>query len=628
MKKLTLILLLIATTALPQTSEFRAVKITNVDSDVLFSDDNIAEAMDYLASIGINVILPVVWNGHQADGVYTLYPSAVMDSIFGRPMYPFFARERDPLERVIIEAHCNGMEVLPWFEMGFSPSYSQNGGYILKQFPEWGLKNSAGNLVVKNGFDWMSAANPEVQDFIISLVVEVVENYDVDGVEFSDRIPAMPVEGGYDEATLALYKGEHDGADPPTNYRDSSWMRWRADRLNQFNRNARDAVKAQGEHLIFSSSPSVYPWSYEEYLQDSKTWVDEGIVDNIIPQLYRYNISDYVYELNRSLSFIASGKRDIFFAGILMKLGDYTISPKFLFESIEANRSRNVYGEAMFFYEGFRANNNLLGDTLKATYYAEPALNPHRNGAVWRHKAIIVNEDDAGAEIIGQWDSSNIDGYRPGILIKKDTSYAAIRYHFQVPVSGWYDVFGYIITGSLTTDAAPFTVFSENDSEIVFINQQNIYNRGWQFLRSAYLSEGEQLVLKLDNKNVSAGEFVSADAAMIMINRKLSPDVIFTAINQEKKTLASVPKSFTLLENYPNPFNATTTIRFTLDKPAHVELTVYSALGREVGKIAREAKMPGVHRVRFDGSHLPSGLYFCRLRGKTIDETIKILLIK
>ncbi|MFZ5515600.1 MAG: family 10 glycosylhydrolase [Candidatus Zhuqueibacterota bacterium] len=624
-----LTLLFLATAGLSQTvSEFRAVKITNVDSDVLFSDAAIAEAMDYLSSIGINVILPVVWNGHQADGVYTLYPSAVMDSMFGRPLYPYFPAARDPLKRVIIEAHRNGMEVLPWFEMGFSPSYSQNGGYILEQFPAWGLRNNAGHLVVKNGFDWMSAANPEVQEFILDLVKEVVDCYDVDGIEFSDRIPAMPVEGGYDAATVARYSTEHNGATPPTNDLDPAWMRWRADVLNAFNQRARDAVKARGEHLIFSSSPSVYPWSYDEYLQDSKTWVDRGIVDNIIPQLYRYSISDYTAELNRSLSAIPSGKRPIFFAGVLIKLGDYTISPEFLFASIQANRNRNVSGEALFFYEGLRANDDLLGDTLKATYYSAPALNPHRNGMVWRPKALIVNEDDPGARIAGQWDFSTIAGFRPNILIKKDTSYAAIRYDFHVPVSAWYDVFAYIVTGPLAANAAPFTVFSDSDSETVTINQQSLYNRGWQFLQTVFLPQGERTVLKLDNANVAQGQFVSADAAMLMLNRKRSTDVLIPSNIDSEPETAELPETVALIGTYPNPFNMSTKIRFRIDAPAFVELTVFDLLGRQVATLMSEPRSRGTHEVIFSGTGLASGLYVCRLAANGVNETIKIVLIK
>ncbi len=362
--------------------EFRAVKITNVDSDILFDDKKIAEGMNYLASIGINVILPVVWNSSGADGDYTLYPSQVMENYFGRAMHPAFPTQRDPLRRVIIEAHRNGMEVLPWFEMGFSTSYSQNGGHILRKFPNWALKNSQGNLVVKNGFDWMSGINPEVQGLIISLVTEILDHYDVDGIEFSDRIPAIPVEGGYDPATKAIYSAEHNGASPPTNFRDAAWMRWRADKLSQFYQHVRDSIKIRGEHLLVSSSPSVYPWSYEEYLQDSKTWFDSKIIDNLIPQLYRYSYPEYVYELDKALSYIPSARRDQFFSGMLIYLkgNNYTISSEYLLNAIKANRDRNVHGEAFFFYEGLKRNR--LGDTLRATYYAKPALLPHRNGNV------------------------------------------------------------------------------------------------------------------------------------------------------------------------------------------------------------------------------------------------------
>ena len=79
--------------------ELRAVWITNVDSYVLFTDKAIADGMDYLSSIGINVIFPVVWNKG-----YTLYPSNIMNYHFNTPIIPQFAG-RDPLDRIIVEAH-------------------------------------------------------------------------------------------------------------------------------------------------------------------------------------------------------------------------------------------------------------------------------------------------------------------------------------------------------------------------------------------------------------------------------------------------------------------------------------------------------------------------------------------
>ncbi len=356
--------------------EFRATWMTNVDSYVLASDNSIIEAVNYLSSIGINVVFPVVYNKG-----YTVYPSAMMDNLFGVPVIPETGfQNRDFLERLVIEAHRVGIEVIPWFEFGFSSSYSLDGGHIVAAFPHWAAKNNLGELVVKNGFDWLSGINPEVQNYMLSLVMEVIDNYDIDGVQGDDRLPAMPVEGGYDSVTVEIYKSEHAGIAPPNNPYDSNWKRWRADKLNQFFWRMRDSVKSRNENLILSSSPTPYPWGYDQYLQDSRYWAQNSIVDNIIPQLYRYDISSYSLTLNESLNQIRSVNPDIYFAGVLIKAGTYVISPSLLIDMLTLNRNNNVNGECLFFYEGLRANSSLIGDTLKNTFYSESSLVPYRNG--------------------------------------------------------------------------------------------------------------------------------------------------------------------------------------------------------------------------------------------------------
>ncbi|MFP4548649.1 MAG: glycoside hydrolase family 10 protein, partial [Fidelibacterota bacterium] len=398
MKKLLLLLMIPLMIFARRIEEFRAVKITNVDSDVLSSNEKIADAMDYLASININTILVVVWNGSGYNGAYTLYPSAVMDSLFGFEKGPT-GSVADPLERILIEAHRNGIEVLPWFEYGFASSWSNPDSaretvpdHIIKKYPHWALREKDGNIAWKNGFYWISAINPEVQDLIKGLTMEVCHNYDIDGVEYSDRIPALPVEGGYDSVTVNIYKNEHNGQEPPQNYKDTDWMRWRADKMNDWLKEVRDAVKEYDPNLNVSSSPSVYPWCYHEYLQDPYTWMNTDIVDDVIPQLYRYTYDEYYDTFMSSLNNYP-GKKDVYISGILMNVGDYLISADYLLKAMQANRDHEIAGEAFFFYEGLRKNNNLLGDTLKATYYKFPAFLAHRNGNVWRPKAHIVNED-------------------------------------------------------------------------------------------------------------------------------------------------------------------------------------------------------------------------------------------
>ncbi len=610
-----------------QVKEFRAVKITNVDSEVMFFDGAIASAMDYLASININVVLVVVWNGSQTDGTHTLYPSAVMDSLFGRPIHPHpKIVGRDPLKRIIIEAHRNGIEVFPWFELGFATGYNQNGGYILKQKPEWTLRDRQGNLVNENGFDWMSAIHPGPQQMILDLALEVVDKYDVDGVEWSDRIPALPVEGGYEDTTVAMYKAEHNGQSPPQDYNNSAWKEWRADKMTDYLGRVRDSIKGRGEHLIFSSSPSVYPWGYDNYLQDSEEWVDRGIIDNLIPQLYRYSLEDYIAELDKSLSYVPLSWHNRFYAGLLVRSGSYVIDPEFMLESIAANRARNVYGDVFFFYEGLRANDDLLGDTLKATYYGEKALNPEREG-VWRPLPEIVNEDDDNVAAEGDWTETSSNGYDDTILYAAGSSDASITYSFDVPYDGWFDLFAYVVTGGLAAENAPYTVLHpDGDSTSIIINQVDGRNGGWQPLETLYLEQGLHTLLRLSTDGVAADRKVTADAAMLMLNRKLSPDVLVTGIDKEP-VLARV-ENFTLYENYPNPFNGQTTIRFELQRAAHVRLEVFDLLGRKVQTLLNEQRPAGAHTARFNSATLSSGFYFYRLTDGKNTQARKMLLIK
>ena len=176
--------------------ELRGIWLTNVDSKILHSRDKIAEAMNFLVETGFNVVFPVVWNK-----AFTLYPSQLMGTTFGLEIDPLY-KGRDPLAEVITEAQKVGIKVIPWFEYGFVSSYKQNGGWLLSQKPEWIARDCKGNLLVKNGFEWMNALDEEVQNFLIDLVLEVVINYDIDGIQGDDRMPAFPSEGGYDGKTL------------------------------------------------------------------------------------------------------------------------------------------------------------------------------------------------------------------------------------------------------------------------------------------------------------------------------------------------------------------------------------------------------------------------------------------
>ncbi len=98
-----------------------------------------------------------------------------------------------------------------------------------------------------------------------------------------------------------------------------------------------------------------------------------------------------------------------------------------------------------------------------------------------------------------------------------------------------------------------------------------------------------------------------------------------TDANEVKLTI--LPQSASI-KAFPNPFNATTTLSYTLPISSHVELCLYDLTGREVSTLVQREQRPGTYRVLLDGSRLASGTYFVRLQAGTFSKTQKIVLLK
>jgi hypothetical protein len=100
--------------------------------------------------------------------------------------------------------------------------------------------------------------------------------------------------------------------------------------------------------------------------------------------------------------------------------------------------------------------------------------------------------------------------------------------------------------------------------------------------------------------------------------------------------LSSIPKEFSLVQSFPNPFNLSTTIRYELLNASNVTLILYNMLGQEVATLVDEAQGPDYKSVQFDGSRLASGVYFYRLQagdpstssGQVFVATKRLLLLK
>ncbi|MFZ1730612.1 MAG: T9SS type A sorting domain-containing protein [Bacteroidota bacterium] len=92
--------------------------------------------------------------------------------------------------------------------------------------------------------------------------------------------------------------------------------------------------------------------------------------------------------------------------------------------------------------------------------------------------------------------------------------------------------------------------------------------------------------------------------------------------------LDATPGDFSLSQNYPNPFNPSTEITFTLPQAGQTVLRVYNILGKEVASLVNEFVTAGTHRVNFDASVLPSGVYIYRLESGSFSTARKMMLSK
>lgn len=333
----------------------RGVWIPSPDHTEFFkSPAEMSRHLTELAGAGINSIFVVMWNQGR-----TFYPSRTMAALTGIGIDERF-KGRDPLREVIDAARPHDMKVFAWFEFGFATSVGGGRGReILETRPQWTARGRDGEPLVKNGFRWMNALDPEVQDFMLALLMEVVVEYDLAGIQGDDRLPALPAEGGYDPGTIARYRAAHGGREPPTNRQQrewTSWVQWRADELSNFMRRIHTETRRRKPALIVAMAPSVFPWSREEYLQDWPTWVRNGWVDIVSPQLYRRNLPAY-RSLLRAVtgSQVGDSQRAKVVPGVLLDVGgDYRASDAFIAQMVEANRREGVSGEVYFYNEGVR----------------------------------------------------------------------------------------------------------------------------------------------------------------------------------------------------------------------------------------------------------------------------------
>jgi len=133
-------------------------------------------------------------------------------------------------------------------------------------------------------------------------------------------------------------------------------------------------------------------------------------------------------------------------------------------------------------------------------------------------------------------------------------------------------------------------------------------------------------------------ELVADKYGVVQIYPEGSPPLLLTGmiingvtygniVNVDKPKL-SFPNKFKLYNNFPNPFNPTTTISFTVSEHSFITLKVYDILGNEVAVLINEEKPAGYYSVEFNAADLPSGIYIYRLTSGNYSSAKKLILLR
>ncbi|KAB2909608.1 MAG: family 10 glycosylhydrolase [Ignavibacteriales bacterium] len=592
--------------------------------NTLASKESLAKAMDTIAANNFNTVYVNLWSRG-----YPLWKSDVFFAETGVYIDPTF-QGRDILAEAIAEGHKRGLHIEAWFEYGFVGGWSGNQppggkGPIFNAHPDWVAKKIDGGEIDNSNFYWMVHTMPDVQNFLIAMCTEIARNYDVDGIEL-DRIRYSSLQYGYDAYTDSLYRAQNNGNPPPQNYSDTSWIRWRANNLNQFMVRMKDSLKAINPHLNISNAPSLYSASgytaYNDYCQDWIGWLHDGSVDNIQVQSYVGSSNSFGAILDYIIQLVPD--RTKVYPAFAIYPGGVQLSETEIKNFVTVTRNKGFKGNAIWYFTDLAG----VFPFIKQNVFTSPNY-PAHSQANWREFYKIVEiSNTSNAVRTGNWQQSTVFGYNGASFYADNSAPATVDYYFEVPADGYYEVYTYNVTAVNRTDSAHISVFdSSENSSIYYVNQSDANLRRWVKLGDHYLKAGRRNVVTISNDGLKNGKFLSADAMMIVLNRRLSPSVTGVGKEENEGVKKKSIKTFNL-KSYPNPFNGEFKLTYTIPAEGTTEIKVFNTAGELVRKYDKTENEPGSYEINITANGLASGVYFVSIGQAGYYETIKIILNK
>jgi len=341
----------------PQDVAVRGVYLPAPHHSQSFSSyENARKSIELMADLNFNCLFVCVWaNSKIAWDSEVLMAHSTYGKVSDANMYASYTGgSGDALKDIIDLAHERDIKVIFWFEYGFMHKIREvdYNDPILAKHPDWiGIGND-GKPSNYNGTDfYLNSYDPEVQEFMLSLMEEALEKYpDVDGIQGDDRLPAMPRNSGYDAKTAEAYK-EAKGMEPPVDFENAEWVRWRLDNLNAFARTMYQRLKAKKKDLCVCFAPNKYPWCEGVLMQEWPSWIKDGVVDLLTVQFYV--LPTYEADVTAALGYVsANSEKNLLNPAMILKNGSKIMDKEVLIEQMQFNRAKGTNGEAQFWFDG------------------------------------------------------------------------------------------------------------------------------------------------------------------------------------------------------------------------------------------------------------------------------------
>jgi uncharacterized lipoprotein YddW (UPF0748 family) len=289
----------------------------------------------------------------------------------------------DPLEYAVEEAHKRGLEMHAWFNpyrVGLQDPDIENlaDDHPVKQNPDW--------LVDFGKEAYVDPGNPEVREWVTAVIMDVVDRYDIDGMHFDDFFYPYPQDGATfdDDASWEAHGGDFDDRGD-----------WRRDNVDQLMRDVHGQIQETKPWVSFgvspfgiwrndttdpSGSPSSGLQSYDAQYADTRTWIEEGTVDYVAPQLYwerGFSTADYEAMTDWWANEVEGTGVDLYVGQGAYRLGEsgWTGDDALSTQLDYSSENEQVMGDIYFSIKSMRDNPDAVNHLLE-NHYSQPALPP------------------------------------------------------------------------------------------------------------------------------------------------------------------------------------------------------------------------------------------------------------